>query len=452
MNKSFDSIPNAITARALANNFSQEEKSRRESAIVNKDFFYGDTRKYVSTFNLEVETKTLNLTKPIVTKRTSMLYNRELIRSFEGPQESINFLTSVYEENDIDSFLLSVDLMSELTGSCLVSPVYSEEMDSKIRLQMWDGSEVSVVPEEDNPSKPSAISLVKIVDRLVKGWDRGTPSNERLIKQQIWTNDSIVEYEGSILVGSEENPYGFMPFVNFKGEEVAGQYLGWAPGSLVRKLNSDINQMLTDLVYTIKLQGASPIALSGYQSGEGLVITPGRAISLPAGATASVLSFTPKITEALEVLAYLENKIYETSSVPKISIVGGEGTSGRELMVRWYPVIQVFNEKAIRYQKYEKQLANMILSVAGYQPIDSVHVEFPDKEQLPLSPADETLERDIILGIKTPIDEILRRNPHLTEQDAIDMIVRNNELNIAIGLAAPDGEEETVEEENLDTV
>lgn len=450
-NQTFNSIPNAITAQALANNFSNEEKSRREAAIINKEFYYGNSSQYLSTFNIEQEPVVLNLTKPVVHKRSSMMYNRKLNREFDGPSESIAFLEAVYDDNDIDSFMLNADLMAELTGSVVVAPVADENKPTKIKLQMWDGSQLSAVPDEDDPDKAAALSLVKVVDRLADGWHKGNPSNSRLIKQQIWTDDSITTYDGTVLVSSEENPYGFIPFVNLQGEEVAGQYVGWAPASLVRKLNAHINQMLTDLGYTIKMQSASPISLSGYSAGEGITITPGRAISLPAGATAEVLNFSPKITEVLATVQYLEEKIYETSSVPRISIVGGEGTSGRELLVRWFPLVQVYNEKTIRYTKYEKQLANTILKVVGLPEITDLHINFPDEDLLPLSASEEVLERDIILGMKTPVDEMIRRNPHLTEQEAIAIIEHNNEINIQIGLAGETPEEEPEVEPETET-
>lgn len=432
MTSSFDSIPNAITAKALANNFNMEEKSRREACVTNKKFYYGETDGYVSTFNLETEIIGLNLTKPVISKRASMLYSRKLTRDFDGDAASVAFLEAVYEENDIDSFLGNVDLMAELTGSALVSPVHSELLPTGIKLQMWDGSQISAVADEQDPNIPAAISLVKVVDQLANGWNAGSPTSKRVLSQQVWTDDAVVSYEGPILTSTQTNPFGFIPFVNFMGEEVPGQYIGFAPATLVRKLNSTINQMMTDLGYTIKMQSASPVVLSGYQSGEGIILTPGRAISLPAGAAADVLDFQPKIKEVLEVIQFIEDKIYETSSVPKISIIGGEGNSGRELLVRWFPLVQVYQEKTVRFQKYEKELANTILRVAGLAPIKDVNINYPDEEQLPLSPQDETLERDITLGLKTPVDEIVRRNPHLTEEEASVTLTENKTLNDAI--------------------
>jgi hypothetical protein len=441
----FSSIPDSITARALANNFTMEEKNRRENAVINKNFYYGDTDKYVSTYNIEVEAYTLNLTRPVIHKRSSMLYSRKLVRTFDGPQSSISFLEKVYSENNIDSFLGNVDLMSEMTGNVLVSPVVTDKLPSKIKLQSWDAASFSALTDEEDPEMASAVSIIKLVDRIRDGWEKGVLTNERIIKQQVWTENSVVTYDGSYLKKSEENPYSFLPFVNFRGEEVPGQFVGYAPATLVRKLNAHINQLLTDLGYTIKMQSASPVALKGYQSGEGIILSPGRAISLPAGADAVVLDFNPKIEEVLTTVQYLEEKIYETSSTPKISIVGGEGTSGRELLVRWFPLIQVFQEKVVRFHKYELELANTILRIVDMPTVENVQIDFPEDDVLPLSPSEETLERDIILGIKTPVDEILRKNPHLTQDEAIAIIEENNDIAVRIGLGLEEeGEEEEV--------
>lgn len=414
----FNSIPQELTARAIANNFSEEERSRREAAMTNKDFYYGLMRQYVTTFNLDVEPMSVNLTRPIVQKRATMLYNQKLVRDITGPSKSISVLEQVYTDNDIDDLMLKVDLLAELTGSVLIMPVVKEDLQGGIKLFIWDGGAISVVPDEEDQNVPAAISLVKVIDRLQKGWDQGNPQNDRVLQQQIWTDNQVVLYQGPELVTSETNELGFLPFVNFQGEEVYGQYIGYAPGSIVRKLNAHINQKLTDLSYTIKMQAASPVVLTGFQSGEDLIISPGRAMSLPVGADAKVLQLEPKIMETLDTIKYLEDKIYDTSSVPKISIVGDEGVSGRELLVRWYPLTQVFREKSVRFEKYELQLANMILKVLGEQPIEAIKINYPDEDNLPFSPGDEYIERDIRLGLSSPSDELMRVNTDLTPEEA----------------------------------
>ena len=123
--------------------------------------------------------------------------------------------------------------------------------------------------------------------------------------------------------------------------------------------------------------------------------------------------------------------MYQTSSVPKISIVGDiQGTtSGVELMIRWAPLASVFHEKANRYQQYELQLANMILDVLGLERIVDVKVNYPKDAVLPVDTDRENLEQDIKLGIKTPIDEILKTHQNLDETGAEALVLANLEFN-----------------------
>ena len=457
MPNSFDSIPQALTQRALANNFSLEEKGRREAALLNKNYYYGKQESELTILNEDVDPYIINLTKPILKKRTSLLYKKPLLREFTGPSSSISFIEKVYQENRIDALLLQTDLASELTGSALVHPEVTDDKEkypSGIRLRLFDGSAVSVIPEDDNQTEADSISLISLIDRLSKTSTENNPQVERLIKQQIWTKNSVTTYEGALLVNTQTNNFNFLPFVNFKGEEVYDQYLGHAAATIVRKLNGHINQILTDLGYIIKMQAGTPIALEGYQSGEGIVIHPGRAFSLPAGASAVPLDLDPKILEMLEVLKYLEEKIFETNSVPKVTIVGGEGQSGRELLVRWFPILQVFQEKAVRFTNYELELANMILKVAALPPIEEVNIDYPEADLLPLSTDEETLQQDIDLNIKTPIDEIMRRNPEFDEDEAEAELLANKEVNDNIfnrnAILGLDENGEQIEEEELD--
>jgi hypothetical protein len=419
----WDSMPISVTQRAFSETYNLEEKERKEAAELNKNYYYGKQENDVILMNDDVNPITMNITKPIITKRCSMLYARPLVREWDGPASSINFLEEVYKDNKIDSLLGKVDLYAELTGSVLVHPTVDETLPSKIRLVIYDATEFSSAGNDDDPNTADALALTRILSRLVDGAPvtsdgRKQPQIEKTILQQIWTNDSVTIYEGQNVVISEPNELGFLPFVNFQGEEVHNTYVGYPIATIVRKLNSHINQLLTHIGYTIKMQSGTPIVFSGFKSGETVVVHPGRAVNIPEGATANVLNLDPKITESLDFIKYLEDRLYTTSSVPRISVEGGEGNSGRELMVRWFPLWKVFQEKSNRYQVYEMQLANMILTIAGYEPINDLKINWAQESILPLSMADDNLERDIKLNIVSPIDEIMRRDPHMSEVDA----------------------------------
>lgn len=419
----WDTLPIAVTQRAFSETYNLEEKERKEAAELNKSYYYGKQENDVILMNDDVNPITMNLTKPIMSKRCSLLYTRPLVREWDGPAASINYVQQVYKENKIDKLLGTVDLYAELTGSVLVHPTPDPELPSGIRLALYDGTEFSSAGNDDDPTTADAIALTSILSRLVDSAPvtsdgRKQPQIEKVIVQQIWTNDSVTLYEGDNAIASQPNDLGFLPFVNFQGEEVHNAYIGYPIATIVRKLNSHINQLLTHIGYTIKMQSGTPIVFSGFKSGETVVVHPGRAVNIPADASADVLKLDPKIGESLEFIKYLEDRLYTTSSVPKITVEGGEGQSGRELMVRWFPLWKVFQEKSNRYQIYEMQLANMILAIAGLPPINDLKINWPEESILPLSAEDDNLERDIRFNIKSPIDEIMRRDPHMSEIDA----------------------------------
>lgn len=442
----FDTTPISITQKALSENLNLVEKERKENAERNKNFYYGKQEDDVNLMSDDVTPIILNITKPIMQKRCNMLYSRPLVREWDGPAASIKMLESVYKDNHIDSLLHKVDLLSELTGSCLIHPTPDPNMDSGIRLVLYDATQFSVVGNDGDSTTADAISLVKIVDRVidnagVSSTGRAQPQIEKVLLQQIWTPESVQTYEGNNQVTEEKNPLGYLPFVNFQGEEVHDSYIGFPVTTIIRKLNREINQMLTHIGFMIKMQAGSPIAFTGFSSGEQVVVHPGRAINLPAGASASVLDLNPKIQDTLNVVEFLEDRLYTTSSVPKISVEGGEGESGRELMVRWFPLLQVFHEKTNRFNRYELNLANMILTMYGMAPVEDVNIKWPEESLLPLSAEDDNLERDISFSIKSPVDEIMRRNPHMTENDAVAEWEENKEKN------GQDQEPDPVEEE-----
>lgn len=454
--------PMSVTSKALSENFSLEEKARRQEATSNKDFYYGKQENDVVLANDDVEPMTMNLTRPIMTKRSNMLYSRPLKREFIGPSESGRFLEQVYKDNSIDALLLKVDLMAELTGSCLLHPLNDDAYKSKVRLVPYDASQFSAAGNDDDPSTADAITLLRIVDRVVDNnalGVRSSPQVERVIQQQVWTTTTVIYTSGATagpeaIQNSVVHNLGFLPFVNFMGEEVHDQYIGFPNATNVVKMNRNINQMLTHLSYLIKMEAHTPIVAAGWQPGDSITWHAGRMIAAPSGAQVYSVGTSPHIVEALAAIQYLEDRLYATSSVPKISVEGGGGgdggmfrDSGKSLLIQWFPLLQVFQEKAVRYARYELQLANMILQLNGMPLLEDVQVEFPEDGILPFSPEDENLERDLNLNLTSVIDEILKRNPQLDPNEALLQLKENqrinkenkpDEPNPALGGAKPD--------------
>lgn len=440
-----DSVPATLLTKANTYNFSTEEKARREGAILNKDFYYSRQEESLELVNLDVDPVTINFIHPIINKKVSLLYCRPLVREFDGPKKSVKLLEELYSRINICQFLQNVDLAAELTGTGLVFVGLDDA--GEIVLRLYDASEFSVVADGDTANTiPEAISIISLATEITKGVERPfvSPNVRMTMKSEVWMDDFIVTMVDGKRLDTRANELGFLPFVAFKGEEVYNQYLGHAPANGIRMMNSYINQMNTNLGYMIKMQSATPIVLSGFQNGEGVVVHPGKAISLPAGGDARALQLNPKINETLEVIRSLEDKLFETSGIPKVSVIGdAESQSGRELMIKWAPLINIFKDKSLRYTMYELNLANMILKVMGEKEIDNVVVKYPEEAVLPIGPTIEEIEAEIRLGLSTPIDAILMKQPTLDETEAEALVRANNDFNsnFYAGVETPEEEE-----------
>ena len=421
-----DTIPTSVVTKANLHTYSVEEKNRRELAIKNKDFYHGAQAKYITPLNADVDIVYVNLTQPVVKKKTSLLYARPLKREFTGPSESISFLEDTYEKLNIDHQLKTADLLSELTGTSVFHVGLNDA--GEIELLLFDASDFSVVSEGFDKNKIDAISLVSLQQEL-KGTAK-QPQVQQSLKNQVWTNEWITTFANGVRTIQEPNELGFIPFAAFKGQDVNGQYLGHAPANDIRSLNDIINNQLTNLGYMIKMQSATPVVIAGFENGVGVTIHPGRAISLPAGATATALQLNPKIEDTLAEIKYLEEKLYETSAIPKVSVVGdATANSGKELLIRWYPLIQSFKEKALRYQTYELDFANMILKVKGLAPVTAILIDWAEESLLPISTDTEDMEELFKWGITTPVDVLQRRDPTLDDTEAEAEVRTNVDFN-----------------------
>jgi len=421
-----DATPISLVVRTNTYAFCEEEKKRREGALKNKDYFYGRHEQYLSLLNEDVDPVTINLTNPIVGKRSSLLYNKSLVRIFTGPSNSVSYLEDLYYKLKIDYILQQTDLSAELTGTCLVYVGVNDK--DEIYLMPYDASLFSAVTKDDKYTL-DALQIISVNDLMSQNGNN--IQVKRVIDSETWTENYVYQIRDGISSSQEVNELGFIPFVTFKAQEVVSQYLGHSPTISIRQLNSYLNQQLTNLGYMIKMQSATPVVLTGFQNGEAVSVHPGTAISLPNGASAGVLALNPKIAETLELVKYLEDKMYQTSSVPRISVIGDSAgsTSGVELLIKWAPLTSVFKEKANRYQKYELDLANMILKVSGMDEIDDIQVKYPEGDLLPIDVDRENLDQDIKLGIRTPIDEVLKLNTNFTETEAEAQVRSNLDFN-----------------------
>lgn len=422
-----DTTPTSLITKTNIYSFSDDEKKRREGALKNKDYFYGRQEQYVNLVNEDVDPIAVNIVNPVATKRSSLLYNRLLVREFDGPAESVAALEELYYKLKIDTILQQVDLAAELTGTCLVYVGLDEN--DEIILIPYDAANFSAVAIQDNKTL-EALQIISQNDIIV---ENGRSVNvKRVLDSEVWTNNYVYEIrDGLPSKNPIPNELGYIPFVPFKAQEVISQFLGHSPITSIRQMNTYYNQQLTNLGYMIKMQSATPIVLSGFSNGESVSVHPGTAISMPAGGAASALSLNPKIMDTLEVIKYIEEKMYETSSVPKISIVGnvGASTSGIELIIKWAPLASIFNDKANRYQQYEFNLANMILDTLDLPHINGLKVQYPKDTLLPVDTDRENLDQDIKLGIRTPINELLKLHNNLDEEGAKALFEQNMAIN-----------------------
>jgi len=427
-----DAIPTSVITNASVHSFSVDEKNRREQAIKNKNFYYGKSEQYLQLVTSDQDPVVINLTMPIVKKKNTLLYARKLTREFDGASASTSFLEKEYDRLNIDAFLKQADLAAELTGTALVHVGIDEETHNT-KLTLFDASNFSVVAKEPSNTELEAVSLVSL-DQHITGSEK-SPQVTTSLRSEVWTDSFITTFKNGTKSGAVKNELGFLPFTSFKGEDVYSQYLGHAPATTIGAVNNTINNSLTQLAYMIKMQGGTPIVVTGFEGGAGITLHPGKALSVPAGAGIDVLGLNPKITETLDVIKYLEDKIFDTSFVPKVTIVGDQkSNSGKELLVRWFPLIQVFKDKTMRFEKYELDLANMILKVNGMVEINNVIIDWAEESVLPLSHDTEDLQELFNFGILTPADVKMRKDPSLTEAEAEIEVSANIAFNKQIGV------------------
>jgi len=445
-------LTNIEKARAIADIYSGRVIT--ETLIRCNDFYEGTQEAYIPKIGTETniaynkrEKLWINFTRPIIEKRASV-YESRADRKIEGiGKDSQEMFEDTWERSH--SVFQEIDLYSELSSYCCVY-VYYDQIKKEIKYTPYKSQ--YVFPYVDETTGLLESLCLRWITEIKKTNDMV----ETIVMEQVWDKEQWVTYEDGVKKGEGINIYGELPFVFFYADprtKAASQYFNNPPAYDVVDQNYHINSLLSDLKYVCQFQSFGQLVVTVNKSDkagnpldennnvvrtDNVKVGLSNVIILPEGGKAEFIHPDAAIGKLMEVIAFVIDNLFTTSSVPKVTIAPSPTmASGVSLVVQWYPLVGVLNKKRSSYRLSEEELVDMTLLVhdrsneKSGEPSDYEFTLNFDEGTIPKS-AEEQMNVDrfeLEIGIASPVEILRRKDPDLSEEEAIEQLKQNEEWN-----------------------
>lgn len=348
----------------------------------------------------------LNITR-VVIDVLSQLYRRPVTRRLSGDEQACGAVKRALEANPTAQLLLAVDRMTRLAG---VSALRVSYQNGQARFWPWPAQRLVVLPDPMLPLVPQAVLA------LAAGENGQTPLCH------VWTPDKVATVANGRVVSEGEHGLGRVPFVFFHDRLPTDGFWVEGRGRSLCHANAEFNAKLSELAYTIAMQGFGVMEIVNPDPARNIEIGPGRAIAFNvSGNTPFGVDFkSPKapISELIADLEFFLRTLLKSQRVPEsvLSVNVGANASGVSIVAAQSPVLEDRVERMALFRHAEQDLVDCTLAVLreheGVRGQAQVALDFPEPQ------LEQSLSERIAVdawrlqqGLTTPWELMLRDDP-----------------------------------------
>lgn len=273
-----------------------------------------------------------------------------------------NYLESVWKDNSREELCQEFGQMKSVTGEAWIkvffeSPdeisdifIRDENPNGRIRIEVFPTQ--YMFPEFDENDSKKMTSLLVMYPISIEeptGLLRRRNRLRTVLYKEYWTNEKVEIYRGDTREPEiEDNPYGFIPFVQMKNLAIAGRTYGLSDLDDLIPLNIEMNSKRSDVSEIIDYHSAPITCVFGAKIGnleKGANKVWG---GLPKDAKVENLTLQGDLQASTTYIKDLKTSMCEIGGVPE-SILGGasaiSNTSGVALHYMNMPLVDKTNDK-----------------------------------------------------------------------------------------------------------
>lgn len=417
-----------LTDQAYRQAVIQANNERKDEVRRRLDFYHDDQVDYLKAALQKHHVKDaekltpcfINIVKKII-NNLSMVYVRDAKREIDGSDRDKDFFNKIARTTSLAIKMKLASRYTKLLKTVLLRPVWRN---GKMDLDILTGDVVDVVCG-DVPEDIQSVMIAHYPQNNLK----------EELEYSLWTLEEVVrlDYRGRRLE-SEPNPYGIIPFVPCWDRVPTSDF--WIPGGddLIVIQNA-INEKLTDLLYTLRMQGFGVGWAKGMRDGgEGgtIQIGPGTMFDLPADGGLGFESTKAPIDQIVDAIEFLIKQAAVSNGLPASSL-STEPTeeSGVSKIVSNRDMDERRRDDVALWVQYEHQLFDIFRTIWNvHNPIQKIgekteiFVDFYDpRPEVDPSKQAETWLKLLDKGLISKIDIVQERNPDLkTREQAKDFL------------------------------
>lgn len=308
----------------------------------------------------------------------------ELQKDFTIKEKTVSdYLSDVWKNNKRDTLLTEIGQTKSITGEAWVKVQYEDPEDMHDPFEEYDKGRIklSVMPtqfvfprfnDHDKDRLESLLIMYPIRKTQETGLLFKRTAETTVVYKELWTNDTIIVYEGKEEVDRMENPYGFIPFVQIKNFPIAGRTRGQGDLDDIIPLNVELNTKKSDVSEVIDYHSAPITLVYGAKIGnleKGANKVWG---GLPKDAKVENLGLQGDLMASSNYISDVKTSMCEIAGIPE-TVLGGasaiSNTSGVALQYINLPLIERTRTKRSCTSDGLQRVNKMILYISLYHDL-----------------------------------------------------------------------------------
>lgn len=426
----FTSIAATATKKTLSDALAWANSARKQAAEKRLSYYSDEQSAYILeqlqaqfTDVTKFQIAFLNIVKKII-NNLATTYLTPPIREIDGTDRDKQIYRDIIDGSNFIPKMKLASRYTKLLKTILIRPVWRKgRIDFDILTPDILDVKVGETPED-------------LLSVCITHFSENGKRDE--ITQSLWTADYIrkLDVNGNDIEQPQANPYGCcLPFVPMWDRCPTSEFWQTGGDDLIT-LQDAINSKLVDLLYVIRLQGFGQPVIKGLLEAGNIKTGPGCAIELQAGnesdfyyaKTNAPIDAILRSIEFLIMQAAVSNGLSSASMTVKPTQESGIAkiVGSQELKEQRLDAVDLF-------RGYEKQLFELIKVVWNthnpgrrFSKDCTLNLDFAEPKQ-PVS-ADkqaEAWERQIAMGVLSPVDILMEKNPDLTgREEALQRLIQ----------------------------
>jgi len=408
------------------------DTSRKTDAVKRLDFYLDNTEPYVRDYLAATFPTTekdlfpafFNIVKKIINLLSSVYgepANRSLIDATDKDLETFD---TIIDTMNLDEKMKVANRYTNLLKTILLKPTWRND---RMELDIFTGDILDVV---------TGSSLEDIQQVIITHYS--TTGRLEDMSFTSWTREQVNQYDfNRTLLTSRANPYQVIPFVPIHARPPVHDFWTLGGDDLVNAQES-IYQLLSDLLFVVKYQGfgvsvlKEPSSDHAILSADQLIVAPNSTIRL-SNKDSDFKIEQPKapIKDVIQLIEF----IFQQTAITN-GLSGGQVSmkqnrqSGASKVIASEELREIRRNQIPTYQRAETQLFELCRTVYNthnpfrqFSASCGFEISFPEiklhKSQLTQEKQAEAWERELKIGISSPVEILMEKNPDLTRDQAI---------------------------------